>query len=256
MTPPPDPDTDPGPATDARPSDPLHRLLELQDLDVAAEQLRHRRETLPERARMATAQAAVTRHENDIVALKAERQATLVRQSRAEGEIDSLADKEAAEEAMLYGGGVTAVREVEAIRAQLDTLSRRKSDLEDQALADMESVDELAAAIAEEEREHGVREREVIELIGVLGSAEAVIDSELAATVSAREALADGLPPDMLATYERLRIRLGGVAVARLEGGHCLGCHLALPATEIDAVRRAPMGTVVMHEECGRILVR
>ncbi len=119
----------------------------------------------------------------------------------------------------------------------------------------MEAIDDLAGSVDVEEDERSRGEREAAELIGTVGAAEATIDSELAANVAEREGLAEGLPGELLATYERLRTRLGGVAVARLEGGHCLGCHLALPATEVDAFRRAATGTVFIHEECGRILV-
>jgi uncharacterized protein len=59
----------------------------------------------------------------------------------------------------------------------------------------------------------------------------------------------------LLATYERLRARLGGVGVARLVGTHCDGCHLTLSAVELDRVRHLPDGEVYTCEQCGRILV-
>jgi predicted nucleic acid-binding Zn-ribbon protein len=90
----------------------------------------------------------------------------------------------------------------------------------------------------------------------VIAEAEAVIDGELAAVASARGEVATDVPAELLTEYEKLRARLGGVAVARLEGTQCNGCHLSLPATELDAVRHAVPGAVVHHEECGRILVR
>jgi predicted nucleic acid-binding Zn-ribbon protein len=254
--PPTEPDPDPDPSAGDPTADPLHLLLEIQDLDVAADQLRHRRETLPERARLVTAQAAIADHEASLVELRTDRQAHLDSQRRAEDEIEGLAERAEAEERKLYGGGITAVREVDAIQAELGSLSRHRSDLEDRALADMEAVDELGQAVTEEERSLARREQEVVELIGVVGGAEAAIDGELGANVGVRASLASRVPAELLATYERLRARLGGVAVARFEGGHCLGCHLALPATEVDRLRRAPVGAIVTHEECGRILVR
>jgi hypothetical protein len=250
--PPSDTSSDPAPPS----ADPLHRLLEVQDLDLAADQLRHRREAMPERERLAFVTRAVADHQAAIGQLRADRDAHLASQLRAEDELEGLVERAAAEERKLYGGGVTAVREVDAIQAELGTISRRRSDLEDQVLTDMEAIDDLGRSVTTEEDERSRREREVAELIGIVGAAEAAIDSELAANVAEREGLADGLTEDLLATYERLRARLGGVAVARLEGGHCLGCHLALPATEVDAFRRAAPGTVFIHEECGRILVR
>ena len=90
----------------------------------------------------------------------------------------------------------------------------------------------------------------------VLSGVTRVVDAELAAVVADRDAIANEIPEDMLATYERLRKQLGGVAVARLEGNQCKGCHVSLPAMEVDAIRHAGPDDVITHEECGRILVR
>ncbi|MGE0795943.1 MAG: zinc ribbon domain-containing protein [Acidimicrobiia bacterium] len=237
-------------------TDPLHRLLEIQDLDVAADQLRHRRDTLPERARLTAARSAAHDHESGLVELRASLDRTVAEQRAAERELEALAGRAEAEERRLYGGGVTAVREVEAVQAELASIVRRQGALEDDVLTHMDEVDELTRHIAGEEGELAARQQEAAGLIGAIEAAEAAIDAELATTAAAREALAATVAADVLADYERRRSRLGGVAVARLEGGRCLGCHLSLPATEVDAIRRAPEGALVTHEECGRILVR
>jgi predicted nucleic acid-binding Zn-ribbon protein len=93
-------------------------------------------------------------------------------------------------------------------------------------------------------------------LRGIIAETEATIDAE-AATVSAeRDAAAADIPDDLLARYEKLRAKLGGVAVARLEGDLCTGCHVRLPAMEYDVIKHSPPDAVVTHEDCGRILVR
>jgi predicted nucleic acid-binding Zn-ribbon protein len=59
----------------------------------------------------------------------------------------------------------------------------------------------------------------------------------------------------MLERYERLRTRLGGIAVARLEGTRCGGCHLDLSTAERDEVRTVPEGQFADCPQCGRLLV-
>lgn len=236
-------------------TDALHRLLEVQDLDVAADQLRHRRATLPDRGRLAAGKARIADSEESIAELTALRVAHLASQRKAEDDLEALATRLSGEEKRLSGRGITALREVEAIQAELAAIRRRQSQLEEDVLGDMESVEELTRFIADAERERAEAEREVASLIGTIGEAEAAIDAELAANLAARAVATGDVPSNMLATYEQLRAKLGGVAIARLEGGHCMGCHLALPATEIAALRRAAGGAVVTHEECGRILV-
>ena len=71
------------------------------------------------------------------------------------------------------------------------------------------------------------------------------IDADLAAEGEARVAAAATVPADLLARYERLRTRIGGTGAARLVGGSCSGCHLALPAMEVDRIRKAPPDEVI-----------
>ena len=86
-------------------------------------------------------------------------------------------------------------------------------------------------------------------------AAEAAIDGELAGIGAAREAVVARLDAAHLERYERLRARLGGVAVARLDGSRCSGCHLDLSTAELSrSERRAPV-ELADCPQCGRMLV-
>ena len=85
----------------------------------------------------------------------------------------------------------------------------------------------------------------------------AEIDVELIErTWPRRVASAANVAGELLSAYEPLRAQLGGVAVARLSGARCEGCHLEIPSAQLEAVRRAPEDSVVSCPECLRILVR
>ena len=84
---------------------------------------------------------------------------------------------------------------------------------------------------------------------------EASIDHEAAATRATRDQLAPSVAPELAAAYERLRTKLGGIGAARLVSGACSGCHLQLPAGELDRLRHAPPDAVSYCDQCGRILV-
>jgi predicted nucleic acid-binding Zn-ribbon protein len=90
---------------------------------------------------------------------------------------------------------------------------------------------------------------------GSLAEAESVVDSELAVVSAEREKIVPRVPGQLMRVYEQLRARLGGVAVARLVANRCDGCHLTLPATELDRIRHLPPGEMVTCDQCGRILV-
>ena len=82
------------------------------------------------------------------------------------------------------------------------------------------------------------------------------IDAELAAVGPSGPTLAAEVEPELLAEYEALRPAVGGIAIARLVGGSCGGCHLGLSAVEVDRIKKLPPEEPAHCEECGRLLAR
>ena len=233
----------------------LEALLGVQALDLSIDQLRHRRATLPARASLADADAAIVELDASLGGVGG-RAAELARTSkRLEDEIASLEAKAGDDERTLYGGTVNAPRELRALQEEIEGLRRRARHLEDELLEVMEQAEPVDAEVdrLDAERRAQLARREQAEADVAAGERE--IDAELDAVTAERAAAVAGVPADLVATYERLRARLGGIGVARLDGNRCTGCHLTLPATEVDSVKRAAPGTVLFHEECGRILV-
>ncbi len=230
--------------------------MEVQARDLAIDQLRHRREALAERQALREAAHEVTAVDRRLVDARARGRDLARRQRRLEDEVDTLVAKRAGTERRLYGGTVQAPRELEALSQEVEALGRRTRGLEDELLELMEAGEPVAAETGVLEARRREVATEADRLAAVVAEREAEIDGLVAVEVAARAEAAALVPPELLATYEQLRRRLDGVAVARLDAGRCSGCHLALPAVELDALRRAPADAVVRHEECGRILVR
>ena len=91
---------------------------------------------------------------------------------------------------------------------------------------------------------------------GPAGYGAAVSDAVTGEVLAERAALAEGLPADLLALYERLRASEGGVGAGEISRGRCGGCHLDLMNNEKTDIRGAAPDEVLRHEECGRIMVR
>ncbi|HZD64976.1 MAG TPA: C4-type zinc ribbon domain-containing protein, partial [Acidimicrobiales bacterium] len=159
-------------------------------------------------------------------------------------------------EARLYGGVVSAPRELSAMSEEVASLRRRRSELEDQAIAVMEEAEPLDAALADLAEERRRLEAERAQVSAAIAEAEAAIAEEEAAERRAREDQAAHLPADLADQYEALRARLGGVGAARLVHGSCTGCHLTLPASEQERLRHLPPDDVATCDQCGRILAR
>ena len=230
-------------------------LLVVQEHDTAIDRLRHRRATLPELADLA-------RIEEELVALEraqgeaaAARDEVARREKRLEDELARIEAKVAEVQARMYSGAVTIPRELQAMQAEVESMKRRCSTLEDdilEALTEREPLDEEVVRQAETQRrldDEGARLR------GAVAEAQASIEAEVAMAAAAREAAAVNVPAALTALYEQLRAKLGGVGAARLVNGRCSGCHLTLPATELDRIRKEPPDTLIRCDQCGRILV-
>jgi hypothetical protein len=236
--------------------DELHDLLAVQDLDTQADQLRHRRTHLPERARLDEVTTELRGVEADGVAVTAERDELARRQAELEAELADLERRMTDLDRRMRSGTISAPRDLQAMSAQIDGMKRRRSDLEDAELEILEALDPIEARVAELQDRWASLDRESAELRARVVDAERELDAELAGVVEARRTAAAPVPAELMATYERLRQRLGGVGAAPLVGASCGGCHLTLSAGALDRIRRAPADTVVTCEQCGRILVR
>jgi predicted nucleic acid-binding Zn-ribbon protein len=218
--------------------------------------LAHRRATLPARAELAAVEARLDDVGDRTARAEADRRALSDRQGRLESDIAAVARRVHEVEGRMYSGEVSASRELMSMSEEVESLNRRRSELEEMAFETMATGEPVDAELGRLAAERGAAETEAERLRGLIDESEAEIDAEVAAETEARMALVANLPAELIQRYERLRVRLGGVGAARLEHGSCGGCHLALPAVELDHIRRAPPEAIIICEQCGRILVR
>jgi predicted nucleic acid-binding Zn-ribbon protein len=231
----------------------LHALLVLQRHDTAADQLRHRRATLPERALVAGIEAEHTRLRSELGAATTDHDRLAADQARLEGDVAVGEDKRRTLERRLASTSVP--REAQAMSDEIDGLKARQSAMEDELLELMEALEPLDARLASGTDEEATLDERLAAARAALTQAEAGVDAELATVGAARVQAAAQLPAPLLERYERLRSKLGGVAVATLDGPRCTGCSLVLPLLELERVRAASPDAIVECEQCGRILV-
>jgi predicted nucleic acid-binding Zn-ribbon protein len=232
----------------------LEKLLVVQGHDTRSDQLRHRRAALPERAALAAIEKVIADIDGEAKAASVDRDGLAAKQERME--VDLTADLRKAAELDRRLSQTVVPREAEAFQAEAKVVAAHRSHLEDDIIALMETIEPIEIRLAE----IATQRAELVARAAVareeLTRAEAVIDAELAEVTAARRAAAEGLPDSLLARYERQRARLGGIAVARLEHGHCTGCNLEISRSELDALLARPPDALVECEHCGRLLVR
>jgi predicted nucleic acid-binding Zn-ribbon protein len=234
----------------------LRALLEVQERDTEADQLRHRKSHLPERARLDAVVAELAGVEADGATASRERDELARRQAELEVDIGEVDRRTQDIDRQMRSGAVTASRDLQAMADQIDGLKRRKSTLEDSEIEIMEALEPVELRVTTLQDKWAALDAEAAELRVRVAELEAALDAELAAALAARATAVDSVPPELVATYEKLRARLGGVGAASLVGSSCGGCHLTLPAGEIDRIRHLPPDALVTCDQCGRILVR
>jgi len=232
----------------------LEQLLQVQDHDSAIGRLRHRRRTLPELAELATLETQGAALEKSLADAGERREDVARRQRRLEDELALVEQKLAEVQAKLYGGTVSLIRELQALQTEVEALKRRRSTLEDGALEAMTEREPIDDEVSAMEARRADLDGRAGALRGVLAEAQITIDIELETELEARAAAVEGLPAEVVTSYERLRTRLDGVGAARLVNGRCDGCHLSMSVAELSVITRAAPDALLHCEQCGRII--
>lgn len=231
-------------------------LLDVQDHDTSIDQLVHRRGHLAARTELDQVMAELAALELTVADLEVGRQELGRNQQRLEDEIASLTAKATQHDKALYGGSISNPRELQAMQDEIAALKRRISQLEDQELEVMEQLEPIDAELADLASTRTALDERGGSLRLQIAEEEVAIDDELAKVRAERDGLAAGIDADLLTEYEELRKRSGGIAIARLVGGSCGGCHLGLSAVEVDRIKKLPPEAPAHCEECGRLLAR
>ena len=237
-------------------SDALKRLLVVQDHDRKLDALRHEREHLPEFERLVELDAQRAAVDAEAAETREARHELERRQKRHEDEVALIEARIAEEDAKLYGGEVKAIKDLQALQDEIASLKSRQAGVEDQILEVMEEADPLDTALAVFGERTDAIAAQRTETEAAIVAAQARIDGEIAEETEARATTAADVPDALVAEYDPLRSRPGAVGVARLVGSTCHGCHLDLPAVEVDRLKKLPPDELVHCDECGCILVR
>ncbi len=235
--------------------DQLERLLEVQARDGALDRLRHRRETAPERAEAAALAREAAALATRLTELRARRDTLVAEERKLEAEATALQAKASEVEARLYSGEVSSPRELQAMQSDVEQLRKHQRAVESRELEVMEEREPADAEVGSAEEQGAAIAVRAADIHARLGALEAEVDAEIARELHERELLTAPIDPALVAEYERCRARARGAGIARLVGMTCQGCHLTIPSTEVELIRKAA-GTSLAHcDNCGCILV-
>lgn len=237
----------------ATPSD-QQELLRLQAVDTRLAQLAHRLGALPQTAalaELAEKDDAVRRSRAEAYGVLEDAKTEL---SRFESDVSLVEARIARDTDRLTH--TSSVKDVNALEAELASLRKRLSDLEDAELVVMERVEQATSAVAAIDDERAAIQVAQQALETERDEAAAGLATERSHAERDRDVIASGVPQALLAFYEQRRARGGGVGAALLRQRTCGGCTMTLTGSDLEAVRRAADDEVLQCPECDRILVR
>ncbi|MDE0547047.1 zinc ribbon domain-containing protein [Microbacterium sp. C7(2022)] len=148
----------------------------------------------------------------------------------------------------------TNPKEAAGLEHELESLARRKNELEDGEILVMERLEAAEAAVSEQEALIATTNAEGAELSAAAKAHVAAAEADRVAAVRDREAVAGTVAADLLALYDRLSAR--GPGAGALVRRTCGGCHMVLSGTDLQKLRGVDSNEVAHCPECGCILVR
>lgn len=231
-------------------------LLDVQELDARADQLRHQRESLPEIAEIAElSRARAGLLDSRRTAAIAVEDLT-AEQEKVDADVELVKARRTRDQQRMDQGLIGNPKDLERMTHELQSLERRIGALEDDELEVMERLEDAQATLGSLTSQLEAIDTRLAVLASARDDRFAEIDTALAALAAERDPAAQALPADLVALYERLRAQKGGVGAAALRARECGGCRLTLDNAELAEIKAAATDEVLRCEQCQRILVR
>lgn len=143
-------------------------------------------------------------------------------------------------------------KELQALTHEVESLKETNQRLEGEVLASMEGADartarigELTEAIAKGRVDLTAAQKEIADEVEEL-------KGSIAKTRRARDKVAADVEPNLLARYQMIFSRRGGVAVALAKGGTCQGCRMRLPPQLYNEIQK--LRQIHFCPNCQRVL--
>lgn len=227
----------------------IKQLFSLQELDQALDRIQGQTAEVEQQL---ASRLAVEQLETTLAAEKERLQDTQRLQRAQHMEVETLRERSAQLDQRLYGTDVSNPRELPVLQEEAE----RSRDLLKQQDA---TLQELAQKVTDLQTRCQTLEKELADaqsawqaLQAQLGAQLKTLASQREGIVATRSRLAASVTPSELTSYETLRVRKGGQAVARVERGLCQACRMSLPTQHLQRVRSGRQ--TVFCSSCGRIL--
>ena len=204
-------------------SENLHVLLEVQEKDSQILAANHEIKELPERKEIEATQRKMLELDQALKAKESEVHENNRIQKRLEDEVATVEERIENQKRKLYGGEVIAIKELQALEMDIDSLKERQIAIEDQIIEVMELNEPIQNEIQNLSTQQEENKENEANLFKVLQEAIKKLDLRINQIKVEIVHLTNDLPNELISEYESLRSRTGHVGIARLVNRPCNG---------------------------------
>lgn len=231
------------------------QILDIQNFDFSIATLKNKAANLPEIAEINKLTIRSNNARDLRIAAQTEASDVQRELTRAEGDVEQVVSRITRDEARLNSGTGSA-KDLEGLTHEVETLNKRRAELEEVELEIMMRVDGIKERIALLSAEESAHAAEIANLEISKENSLTIIFADLKAAADDRAKTVASVNPELLALYEKIRASNNGTGAAALIGNQCKGCHLTLNTIELQRIAGLPEDELVRCEECRCILVR
>ena len=226
----------------------LQHLIQLQEIELTADRIRRRIESIP--AAQAALDARVAEQTAHVAAVKERLTANQTARREIEKDLAAVQTRLSKYKDQLME--VKTNKEYQAMQTEISVAEQNVRGQEDRLLDRMEETETLTAELKSAEATLKTAQAEVAKERQALESERVSLDGELARTSVERSAVAASLPANALSTFEQLAKHRKGLALSEAREGLCSQCHVRLRPQVFNEVRRND--SLIQCENCSRIL--
>jgi uncharacterized protein len=145
-------------------------------------------------------------------------------------------------------------KDIQGIQHELDTLARRKDELETSELELMESIDDERSALDQLLERKRVLEVELDQAKASTREKAMEVGAQILELENQAGKIRAGANADVLAVYDQRAVR--GVPIGKLLKSTCGACNMSLTSTALNDLHKVAQDELARCPECTAILVR
>ena len=145
-------------------------------------------------------------------------------------------------------------KDIQGIQHELDTLARRKDELETSELELLESIDDERSALEQLSQRKKVLEAELDEAKSSTRDQVSVVGAQILELENVIGRIRASAAADVLAIYDQRATR--GVPIGKLMKSTCGACNMSLTSTAMNELHKVAQDELARCPECTAILVR